>query len=333
MEIWTPLLITSLSVLFCAIVTIFIFRRIWKNESKIRNTFRNFSLSIFSTLFFLLILDAIFGVFVVQSDGYGFTLASQRWSQEHWNPINSNNYRDYNHDWKQNILFVVGDSFIAGHGIKNIDDRIAGVLAKKTGNDWTVAVLAQNGWSTAAEYEALVNHHKRPQKIILSYFINDIQSAAGSNGIHLPKLINEPNKIIRPLVNNSFVLNWFYWRLYRIGTEDTYWNYLKHAYSDTKTWNTHKQELNDIIDFSNQAGSEIVFIVWPNLKNIDGSFEFTSKVVEFLNNKKVGVIDLTTHFQNRDPESLIVNAMDAHPNEKTNMEVAELVYQLLFTKE
>lgn len=330
MKIWIPLIISSLIISFLVFTTVFILNRVWKNGSQTRNMFKNASLLLFSSLCFLIIIEVVFGVFVVQSDGFGFTLASRRWFQEYWNPINSNGYRDYEHNWKQNILFVVGDSFIAGHGIKKIDDRLAGVIAKKLGNDWSVAVLAQNGWATPAEYNALVKHQKQPTQIIFSYYINDIESAARANGLNRPRLIRLPNSWISPFVNNSFVLNWFYWRIYRGGLGDIYWKYLKHAYSDPGIWSSHKQTLGDIISFARQMNSGIAFIVWPNLNHIEGSLEFTSRVVEFLEEQDVKVVDLSTHFRGRSAETLVVNALDGHPNEKTNTEVAKLVYKLLF---
>lgn len=330
MEVWIPLITTLSIASFLAFLVIFIFRRIWKEESKIRDLSKNISLSIFSTLFLLIILEIVFGIFVVHSDSYDFTLAAKRWSQKYWNPINSHGYRDYEHDLSQNILFVVGDSFIAGYGIKKIDDRISGILAKKLGSEWAVPVLADNGWNTIDEAKAILNYPKKPTKIILSYFINDIEGAAEKSGLERPQLIEAPNKIILPIIDNSFVINWIYWRLYRSGFGDIYWKYLKRAYGDTEIWSLHKQELGYIISIAQMAGSGITFVVWPHLNNIDGSFEFTSKVVGFLKEQKVEVIDLHSHFQGRPSETLVVNAMDSHPNEKTNKEVAELVYKRIF---
>jgi len=332
MNLWSPLQTTSLIIVLLAVAAVFIFLRIWKNKSRIRNVVGNLLLSVFSILFILLFLEIIFGVFMVQSDGYGFTLSSKLWHEKYWKPVNAYGYRDYEHDWKENILFVVGDSFVAGDGIENIDDRSAGVLAKKLGDEWTVAAIAKRGWSTDSEYEALVKHEKRPQKIILSYYINDIENAAMANGLARPQLIEKPNKIIRPIVDNSFLFNWLYWRLYRGGFGDVYWNYLKRAYSDPDVWNSHKKELRNIIDFARQNDVEIVSVVWPHLNHIEGSSEFTSRVVEFFVEEEIKVIDLTTHFRNRASETFVVNALNGHPNKKAHMEAAELVYELLFMR-
>ena len=83
-----------------------------------------------SILYLLLIVEIVFATVFVQSDGGNSTLVSKRWFQKYWNPINSDGYRDYEHIWKEHVLFIVGDSYIAGHGIKNIDDRLSSILAK-----------------------------------------------------------------------------------------------------------------------------------------------------------------------------------------------------------
>ncbi len=112
--------------------------------------------------------------------------------------------------------------------------------------------------------------------------------------------------------------------------ENIYWKYIKHAYSVLSIWSSHKQTLGAIIGFARQINSGIAFIVWPNLNNIEGSLEFTSRIVEFLEEQEVKVVDLSTYFRSRPAETLVVNALDGHPNEKTNTEVAKLVYKLLF---
>lgn len=331
MSIWIPLIALVVTITSLALLADTLFRRFWKKPSKTRNAAQNLLLSVFSLAYLFLILEAVFANFFIHSDGFGFTLASQRWFETYWNPINSDGYRDAEHQWnREHILFIVGDSFVAGHGIKYISNRFSGVLADKLGNDWTVAVIADNGWGPQQEYLALANHRKKPDRIIVSYFINDIQNAAKKNKIKRPRLIEKPNKWIRPLVENSFVLNWFYWRLYRGGSQtDVYWNYLKRAYSDDKTWKTHERELQSLIDYAKDEGSEIAFLIWPSLEDIAGSKEITSKVAGFLQSKGVTIIDLTEYFKDRSPRSLVVNPMDAHPNEQINAEVAEILFQRL----
>jgi len=139
-----------------------------------------------------------------------------------------------------------------------------------------------------------------------------------------------PNEMLQPFTNRSFVLNWVYWRLYRGGlTGEAQWNYIVQAFNDDMIWSSHKKELKKFITFARQIDSEIEFIVWPYLTDIERSFDFTSRVVSYLVEQEVKVIDLTTHLRGREPKDLIVSTMDPHPNKETNKEVADLVYKSL----
>ena len=312
------------------VLTRYLFRGLWSKQTRAVNLLKNLLLLLFTTIYFMIVLEIIFSTFFIQSDRRNFTLASRRWFQIYWNPINSDGYRDFEHKWEENIVFVVGDSFVTGHGIKDISDRFSGVLAGKLGTGWTVAVLAQEGWDPLKEYEALVNHPKKPKRIILSYFINDIDSAAQENGFNLPEMsLQQPGAFIRPFVNRSYFLNWIYWRLPLQERGFMYWDYLEHAFNDPHIWKSHERELMKFVTYARQIGSDIAFVVWPHFSDIEGSTQFTSKVVDFLEGEGVKVIDLTRYFSGRDPDSLIVNSMDPHPNVKANAEVAQLLYDAL----
>ena len=104
---------------------------------------------------------------------------SQRWFEKNWK-VNSLGYRDIEHDSYDNrqIIFVVGDSFVAGHGIARPGDRFSDLLQKRLGDRYVVVNIAQNGWNTPEEYQAIISYPRKPNRIILSYFINDITDAA-----------------------------------------------------------------------------------------------------------------------------------------------------------
>lgn len=275
-----------------------------------------------------MVLELIFATAFVSSDGIGVTLSAQRWMQEYWKPINSLGYRDYEHKWKDKSLFVVGDSIIAGYGIEDISDRLSSVLAKRLGPTWTVAVLAQNGWNPVNEYDALVHHPEKPDWIIVSYFLNDIESAAATAW---PLLFKEPKLIPWVLVDSSFTLNYIYWRIYRGSFGNTYWKDIDRAYNDRRTWRTHKLELLKFVNYARNNNAKIAFIVWPYLLDVNGSLKYTDKVADFLRGKGVKVLDLGQYFKGRRPASLVANSMDAHPNASVDAEVGKLIYERLMS--
>lgn len=205
----------------------------------------------------------------------------------------------------------------------HVDDRLAGVLAKKLGDRWTVAVLARNGWNTTQEYEALVKHPKKPRQIVFSYFLNDIESTARANGYVGPKLRGIPNNTILYFMHQSFILSWLHTRFYiTSAVGGVYFDYLQQVYDNPKIWDSHKRELDGIINYARQIESEIIFIVWPFLTRIDESLHLTSRVVAYLSEQQIEVIDLAKHFAGRDPDSLIVSPLNSHPSVQANREVA-----------
>jgi len=321
-----PLVIFTLAVTTLLLFWLLVVRRIWVEKSSVRTMVVNGSLSLFTVAYLFVVLEIMFATIFVASDGFGFTLLSKRWFEKYWAPINAHGYRDYDHSWKDKVLFVVGDSFVAGHGIKDISDRFAGVLAEKLNEDWSVAVIAQNGWDSASELEAIAAHPQRPTRIIVSHFVNDIEAAARANGITRPKQITKPNAIIKPLVDRSFVLNWLYWRVYRRDSGDSYVRYLSMAHANPAVIRAHEKELGRFLEYANAVGADIAFVVWPLLINVPESRQFTAPIVEYLRRHNVLVVDLQEHFSDRMPEELIVNAADAHPNVEVNAEVADLLY-------
>ncbi len=305
----------------------YVFLRLWNKDNPNRRFLVNTSISIFSTLYILLIFEALFAYCFVQSDGFGFTLAARQWFNKYWHPINSYGYRDYEPSWADKTVFVVGDSFVAGHGIKKVDSRFSNILANKLDENWSVTTLAKNGWNPGNYLNALKTHDKKPDVIIISYFINDIESAAAGKGAQMPSFENKPNKYIRQFTNYSYLANWIYWRIYRgsVGS-NTYWHYLKQSYSDKDIWNAHLLELDALISYADEVDARIGFLIWPNLRDVNGSKVITNKVSEYLVNKGITVLNLTKHYENRSVSELIVNSLDAHPNERVNAEVAKLLY-------
>jgi len=311
------------------LMALVILTKFWKPDSTARRSLVNYSLAFFVSAYLFIIIDTVFGIFVVQSDGFNFTLTSQRWFQKYWHPINSFGYRDNEPDINKKTVIVVGDSFVAGHGIRRIKDRFPNVLDSLLGSDWTVAVLAKNDWDSEDEFAALTSHPVLPEIIIISYYINDIESAAEKGGIFRPQLVKEPQILISPLVRRSYVLNWVYWRLIRRTKGDSYRRYLHAAYNDELIWKLHRKELDAFIQFAGIIDAKIFFVIWPDLIDIAYSEELTRKVTQYLASRKAKLLDLTAHFIDDSPDELIVNSLDGHPNENVHRRVGRLLHEIL----
>lgn len=170
--------ISFLSIL-CALsaAATFTFRALWTIDSRFRTLCSRLALLVLSTLFVFLVAELIFFFLPPATDSWAFTLASKRWMQRYWH-LNSNGYRDPEHTLTslqdRKLLLALGDSFTAGWGIEDYRDRYQNVLVDKLGDDWTAMTVAEGGWGTDAQLSILRSLQKRPEAIVLQYYVNDI---------------------------------------------------------------------------------------------------------------------------------------------------------------
>jgi hypothetical protein len=172
MQYW--LIYTSILVIGVILFSLpfLILRREDKNPTKIQPLFENVSLSLLIIFLTLMALEFYFKVFFAQSDGFRYTLASQNWYERYWQE-NSLGYRDV--EWTPERLsgktkiMVVGDSFAAGSGIANPEDRFTDQLGHLLGDDYAILNVASPGWDTIDEVQAILEYPYRPDILILSY--------------------------------------------------------------------------------------------------------------------------------------------------------------------
>lgn len=296
----------------------------------------NICLALIALFLTLLALEFYFKLFFAQSDGFRYTLASQNWYDRYWQE-NSLGYRDV--EWTAEMLagktkvMVVGDSFVAGSGIANPQDRFANQLNQLLGNEYAVLVVASPGWDTADEVDAILTYPQRPDLLVLSYYINDIEGTAYQTGAQRPAIRRDPPAWLLPLVENSYAVNFLYWRLIRLGPQewaDIYWNeWLKKISVDPDIRWRHQQELLKIIEGAASEQIPLIVVVFPSLTAVEESRELLKPVVDLFQAHNVPVLDVSQLLAGRDPATTTVNAMDAHPNEAVNLEVAQHLYQLI----
>ncbi len=322
------------------IVTTVVFRNLWQTPSTLRNYAINLSVFTFTLTFLLLCVEIFSAIFIIHSDSFSFTLANQRWFETYWHPINRLGYRDVDYSPEdlesQQVVFVVGDSFVAGQGIPNYQDRFSNRLQTKLGDGWKVLNIAQVGWSTTEEVQAVLSHPQKPAIIILSYFIDDIRAAANRSQIQqkfsFAELIQPPPAAFAWLIQHSYFLNFFYWEWYRYhnrSPEDIYWQRLRYFYAEGDAWQIHQKELQTLVNYTRDQKISLLPILFPNLISIDLSQPLLKKVSDFFQSVGINALDLTPYFVNRPPMDLVVSRVDAHPNERVNAQVAEILFEIV----
>ncbi len=334
--IYTIILVGGITLGIGILVSI---NRYCKNSSFFSKIGQNITVSLLTIFITLMLAEIFFKVFFAQSDGWNQTLASQNWFKRYW-LTNSMGYRDV--EWSEEDLrhkrkiLVLGDSFAAGQGIENIEDRFSNILAAKLGGDYLVMNISTPALSTKEEIERVKGFPYKPEILILQYFLNDIRTAAHQRGVisNAPNL--EPWPILKPLVDNSYAVNFIYWRAVRMKprpwqADDFIW--LKTAYNDPEIWWLHQQELLAIYEGAASEKVKLIVVVFPSMNDVERSKELTAKVVDFFEDRQVPVLDAVELVENVPVKQLVVNSLDAHPSEWVHEQVANKLYDMVIELE
>lgn len=296
----------------------------------------NAALAVFSLIFLSLAVEGVFRSFINISDGVGQTLHAKKWVSKYWKPVNGFGLRDVEHTKKslagKRIIVVLGDSFTAGYGVKDYRDRFSNLLESRLGDSWTVINMGFPGWNTKDEIKAIRRYPFKPEILILSYLVNDIEGAAEKFGRTFEMPAREPGSpVLGPLVRHSYFVNFFYWRLVRSfkPVEASYFDFLEECFSDERIWAEHAKELENLVSLSRKHGVTMGVVLFPMLIDVESTAPFTAKVADLLRAGDLEVIDLAPRFKGSDRSALMVNAMDGHPNRAVHLEVAGCLIEMI----
>lgn len=308
-----------------------LFRFVWTKNSRARSMAQNISLSLFSFLVIAILLELYFRLFFAQSDAFGYTLAEKNWQERYWR-VNSLGYRDI--EWTPELLagrtrvMVLGDSFVAGAGIEDPADRFPDLLGQMLGPGYAVMNVGVSGAGTKEEIERALDYPYRPDILILSFYLNDIDETAEDMGFERPEIKTESPF----LVEDSYALNFLYWRVYRLGPKewsDAYWNWLLRLYDNPEVWQVYQNELLQIENFMERTNDRLIVVVFPELRAVEQSRPITSRAADLFRQRGVPVLDVTGLVAGLDSADLVVNPVDSHPSELVHRLVAENLYPLV----
>ena len=228
---------------------------------------------------------------------------------------------------------VVGDSFVAGHGVKNPRDRFPDVLGEKLGDEYAVINLGVCGANTTSEIQKALAypHASDPEIVILSFYLDDIQDTALSMGLEYPPLEVRDPPVLASAIRESYALNFFYWRMARLGPQDwirKYWDWLWSVYDNPGVWEKYEDELLQISHYTKERHIQLIVVVFPNPLAVEKSRYVTSKVVNLYKEEDVPVLDVAELIRGMNPRDIIVNPTDAHANEFLHRLVAEELYRM-----
>lgn len=306
-------------------------------KSKLRSVLEGLVVSVFTLIFLLLTLEAFFKLFVAETDTNSKLLASQNWFERYWKPINSLGYRDV--EWTPQALagktrvIVLGDSFAAGHGIRDISHRFSGVLASDLGNRYAVMTVAKLGWSTPKEARALAKYPYPPDWVILSYYINDNEDLAGKYVTYTPQISDATYNAPR-LVRESYLLNYVYFRALRLPFFETdnassYLQFLEALYTNPDAWAAYTTQFQQIIDWCDQHHAHLMVVIFPSLVDPSSTDFATDRVAAYFKEKGIPIVEVERLVDGWQPNDRVINRFDPHPSEKLDAAVGHALAERL----
>ncbi len=303
-------------------------------RAKSGSVFMNLTLVVLSLFLSLMAVEFYFKNFFAEADILN-TLARRNWKA--WyndESINSWGYRDV--EWTDQMVagkvkvMVAGDSFVVGAGIARLEDRFSNQLGQKLGVDYVVFNVGKNGLNTGQVIKAITEYPYRPDILVFSYYLNDIESI--SPPCHgRPGPLSQVPALLSPLVENSYAANFFYWRLARLiqATQpDLRWECLFKAYNDPEIWWLHQQELLSVYEGAQSEQIPLFVVVFPSMFYLEDSAAATEQVINLYRERNVPVVDVADLVKNLPAKERVVSPMDTHASELVNKLVAETLYDM-----
>ncbi|MGE0526355.1 MAG: SGNH/GDSL hydrolase family protein [Bdellovibrionales bacterium] len=300
-------------------------------KAALKNSLSNVLLVFGSLMIALLAIEGLF-MLVERSHSVGYSLAAQSWFRTYWR-TNSKGYRERESTEIADLasrrkVVVIGDSFAAGHGISNPDDRFSNRLEGFLPKNWVVLNFGQNGIDSKTQLKIVEKLELQPEVIVLSYFGNDIMESAIELGLKPNKI--EPYKDLQGLwakvIPNFYFTDFIYWLWPR---EDlaNWWSYYDRAYSDPQIVANHKRDMEGLIRAAKDRGSHLLVVIFPYLHDLERSEIYYPMVASFFSERNIPWVDVRSLVKDLPLEKRVVNLNDVHANEVVHQRVGEAIYR------
>lgn len=271
-----------------------------------------------------------------QTDAMANTLVSIQWRNRYFH-LNNLGVRD-NLDYpaaltpgRRRITFV-GDSCVAGLGVKKVEDRFVNRL-RRLHPEWEIHAIAVPGLDTSTEVEWMhnltVSNHYQLDQLVLVYNLNDI-------GEVMPGW----KQAYREMMAGWFRTSWLCQHSYFINLMYHRWQmrrseYMRHYFDEVEAayrgplWEIEKIGLLAFRNLSQIRGGRLLVVTLPYFDTAS-RFQFAhEQLAKYWEEAGIPHLDLLPTFSNVPPAELIVNPHDAHPNEHAHALAAAAIDEFL----
>lgn len=272
------------------------------------------------------------------TDAYMLSKAAVRWQGRHFQ-LNTTGFRDsieYQRQIRPGMrrITFIGDSFTAGHGVKNVENRFANRIRSRH-PDWDVHVMADIGWDTGTQLKLVES--KLPSNyefdvVVLAYCLNDISDLAPDYWEDMVRRITQTWQP-GPIVLESYFLDTLYHRLCMALEPDlrNYYGFVAQWYRGP-IWAIQEDRLRKMQEVVSQRGGQLLVVTFPFLQSTSDNYPFRdvhAKLDARWNSLAVPHLDLMEPYFNVGTKRLVVNRFDAHPNERAHELAAAAIDQFI----
>ena len=279
----------------------------------------------------------------VYTDSFGVSLPARRWFALHTR-LNSLGCRD--REWTtskpdgvRRIAFV-GDSFTYGWGIERVEDRFTDLIQARfdSASPGTIEVLnvSKPGWGTGDQIQPIrdIIELFGIDEIVLCYVPNDIEKLIPTSEEFNP---TRPPDYGFFNLDASPLLDYVYRRVYlpTVPTVRSYHDWLADGFANDTVWSAHVGQFRDIGAECRERGVAFRAAVLPFLRT--GGKKFRAELVHqrvgaALRDAGADVVDLLPVPAGAEPGTLIVNSLDAHPNEAAQRMIADAIWKAFYVE-
>jgi len=273
------------------------------------------------------------------TDSFSQTRTSRQWFERHfqYNNAQVRDSVDYVFSRRSNRprFSFVGDSFTAGHGVADVEDRFANRIRSAKRGAWEIHTFADVGRDTGEEIKlipSLLQYRYDFDRVVLVYCLNDINDIVPQQQ-RIAERASQPDRRPGFLVEHSFLINTYYFRLKARFDPNVsqYYDFVRTAY-DGPIWDQQQERLKGFHDSCHDAGGRLSVVIFPfmHLLGPDNSYKPThEKIDQFWHAIDVPCLDLLPTFEQHASENLTVNRYDAHPNERAHAIAADAIREFL----
>jgi hypothetical protein len=322
---WGHLFIVSL----LAAVLFFILA---KTRSLKNRLLQNALLSVVSLGYVLLASEFAF-MFIPKSSNSGKVLSAKIW-EKYWWRENSDGFRDEEFSQKDNIkkkLVFIGDSFTAGQGIKNPENRFSNLVAQAVEDSFEMYNMGQSGSNTEGHAALIQSLSFTPDIIVYQFFVDDIKDTRiRIDGVYPhTALYDDCPSFLVPLIEHSYFLNYIYW-MYPHSLISDYKKYLADSYESPRIAQAHGAVNNRIIEYCMGKNIRLVYLFIPLPSEYEFSNQYYKTFEKTCRESGCLAINISAALEKHPVSSIIINRSDYHLNEKGNKLVASEILRNVF---